>query len=69
MPPSIVCSRYDASKAIRKVFRENNITVAYEPTYDRFPPNYRITNMLNKAKMEGRSKEFYILCVEIAIYI
>ena len=46
---------WDASKAIRQVFSESNITISYETMYNRFPPDAYITQALNKAKMEGRS--------------
>ena len=47
---------FDASKAIRKVFRESNITVAYQSEYDRFPTLDYIQRTLQKVKDEGRSK-------------
>ena len=46
---------WDASKAIRQVFSESNITISYETTYNRFPPEAYITQSLTKAKLEGRS--------------
>ena len=47
---------FDAAKAIKKVFQEKNITVAYQSDYSRFPPEAYITNVLTKTKMEGRSE-------------
>ncbi|ELT96323.1 hypothetical protein CAPTEDRAFT_189897, partial [Capitella teleta] len=44
----------DAAKAIRKVFNENNLTIAYESKYDRFPPDNYIIRTLLKTKLEGR---------------
>jgi len=46
---------WDAGKAIRKVFAENNLTVAYSSDFDRSPPDYYIRSVLTKTKMEGRS--------------
>jgi hypothetical protein len=46
----------DASKAIRKVFSENNITIAYQSSYERFPPEGYITRTLLKTREEGRSQ-------------
>ncbi|ELT88558.1 hypothetical protein CAPTEDRAFT_89333, partial [Capitella teleta] len=44
----------DASKAIRMVFNDNNITIAYQSSYDRFPPEEYITKALLKTQQEGR---------------
>ncbi|ELT89211.1 hypothetical protein CAPTEDRAFT_213136 [Capitella teleta] len=44
----------DASKAIRKVFNDNNISIAYQSTYDRTPAEKYITQTLLKTKTEGR---------------
>ena len=46
---------WDAGKAVRKVFSENNITVAYTSEFDRFPSDAYIHNTLTKTKLEGRS--------------
>ena len=45
---------YEASTAIRKVLRENNITIAYEPQYGRFPSDAYFTEILTKTKEEAR---------------
>ncbi len=47
--------RWDAGKAIRKVFKESNITIAYTSDYDRNPSNTYIINTLKKVKQEARS--------------
>jgi hypothetical protein len=47
---------FDAGKAIRKIFSENNITVAYSSDYDRFPSDNYIRNVLLKTQFEGRSQ-------------
>ena len=47
--------RLDASKAIRKVLRQNNITIAYFSDYDRFPSNEYIQETLVETQTEGRS--------------
>ena len=56
----IISSNYllywDAGKAMRKVFSENNITVAYSSEYDRFPQDSYIRMVLTKIMFEGRSK-------------
>ncbi len=60
---------WDASKAIRQVFSESNITITYETTYNRFPPEAYITQSLTKAKLEGRSMYAKQLLVVTAIDI
>ncbi len=55
---TILFKRWDAGKAIRKVFREMNITVAYTSDYERNPSNTYIVNTLKKVKEEARSKCF-----------
>lgn len=56
----VISSNYllylDAGKAIRKIFAENNITVAYSSDYDRFPADSYIRNVLLKTQFEGRSQ-------------
>ena len=48
--------RFDASKAIRKVFTDNNITIAFNSEYDRFPTDKYIRDTLKEIKNEGRSE-------------
>lgn len=56
---AIISSNYflwlDAGKAFRKVFKDGNITIAYESTFDRFPPDNFIRDALIKIKEESRS--------------
>ena len=56
----VVSSNYllymDAAKAIKLVFRNNNITVAYETEYERYPSQLYINSVLKKAQIESRSK-------------
>jgi len=47
---------WDAGKAIRKIFSESNITVAYTSDFNRFPSDNYIRNTLYKVSLEGRSK-------------
>ena len=47
---------WDAGKAIRKVFSESNITVAYTSAFNRFPSDNYIKKTLNKISFEGRSE-------------
>ena len=53
--------RLDASKAIRKVLRQNNITITYFSDYDRFPSNEYIQETLVETQTEGRS-QYYFRC-------
>ena len=46
----------DAGKAVRKVFDENNVTMAYSSEYERYPPDAYVRRVLKKAKEEARSK-------------
>ena len=46
---------WDAGKAIRKIFSESNITVAYSSVFNRFPSDDYIQNTLYKTSVEGRS--------------
>ena len=46
----------DAAKAIRLVFKNANITIAYESTFTRFPSLRYMRNVLMKTKEEGRSE-------------
>jgi len=46
---------WDAGKAIRKIFSESNVTVAYSSDFNRFPSDTYIQNTLYKVSMEGRS--------------
>ena len=56
----VVSSNYllylDAAKAIKKVFQDANITVAYQSDYNRYPPEPYITKVLTKIRTEGRSE-------------
>lgn len=38
-----------------QVFREANLTIAYESTFERFPPESYIKYVLTKVKEEARS--------------
>ncbi|ELU09191.1 hypothetical protein CAPTEDRAFT_202805 [Capitella teleta] len=54
----VISSNYfvwsDAGRAIRMVFEQNNVTIAYSSDFDRLPPTSYITRVLLKAKEEGR---------------
>jgi ABC-type branched-subunit amino acid transport system substrate-binding protein len=56
----IISSNYllywDAGRAIRKCFAENNVTIAYTSDFDRNPPDAYIVRTLLKTRLEGRSK-------------
>ena len=57
---AVVSSNYllwmDCGKAIRKVFRDNNITIAYQTDYERFPTQRYIRETLTKIQAEARSE-------------
>lgn len=61
----MLCSNYmlylDAARAFRRVFFEANITIAYDSSYERFPPESYISQVLIKTKQEGRSKSSWRL--------
>lgn len=65
----VISSNYfiwlDAGKAIRRVFAENNITIAYSSDFDRLPPTSYITSVLTKTKEEGRSGSILFCFVQI----
>ena len=47
---------WDAGKAIRKVFSESNVTVAFTSEFNRFPSDNYIRKTLYKTSFEGRSR-------------
>ncbi len=57
---ALVASNYlmwnDAARSIRIVFTENNITIPFEKTYDRYPTNDFIRRTLDTIQEEARSK-------------
>jgi len=46
---------WDAGKAVRKIFSESNVTVAYTSDFNRFPSDNYIRNTLYRTSLEGRS--------------
>ena len=46
----------DAGIAIRKVFIEKNITVAYDNNFNRYPSDQFLLKQLAKIQLEARSK-------------
>ena len=49
---------YDAAKAIKIVFADNNITISFSAEYNRFPSNAYIKSTLSKVQEEARSKYY-----------
>ncbi len=47
---------YDAAKAIRLAFNENNITITIQAEYDRFPTTEFFRNTLDKIQEKARSE-------------
>ena len=68
---AVVSSNYllwlDCGKAIRKVFLDNNITIAYQTDYERFPPERYIQKTLKKIQAEARSEYKTEECHRVAI--
>jgi len=59
-PHLVISSNYllywDAGKAIRKVFSESNITVAFTSEFNRFPSDNYIRKTLYKTSFEARGR-------------
>ncbi len=47
---------YDAAKAIRLSFKENNITITYQAEYDRYPTTEFFRNTMDKVQENARSE-------------